>query len=215
VDAGWPPAPQRHSAATAVTLAVVAGVLALGAVVAAFGVAFRSGSEVGPYVMDAAGTRTDTHWHAALGVYRCDRWIDDGSGPGAWAWPAATPQGSPALADAPRRYAGLHSHGDGVIHMEPASEIDAGENATLGRYFASGGWSVTTDAFSFLGVTARADDRCGDRPAALRWWVNGDERDGDPARYKLFDGDTIVVALVPRDATYPGDPPSTGNLHGG
>jgi hypothetical protein len=172
----------------------------------------RASDGVGPYrpdLTDPANPRNaDSHWHTALGVYDCDRWLDDGTGKGLWQWPAITPAGGPGLAYNPRVYAGLHSHADGVIHMEPDSPADAGSNATLGRYFESGGWSVSQDGFDFLGVQRAHGEQCGNEPATIRWWVNGEEQQGDPAAYKLFDEDIVVVAFLTADAPPPGAPPS-------
>ena len=76
---------------------------------------------VGPFLQNSSEpTKKDTHWHAALGVYDCDHWMGDSTGTGIWNWPHATPVG--AARPAPTNtnvYAGLHSHDDGVIHMEP------------------------------------------------------------------------------------------------
>ena len=80
--------------------------------------------QIGPFLRDQANPdnpkNEQNHWHAALGVYDCDRWAGDGvSGDGVWIWHPATPGGSPARAGNTNVYAGLHSHADGIIHMEP------------------------------------------------------------------------------------------------
>ena len=109
---------------------------------------------VGPFLADASNpTKKDTHWHAALGVYDCDHWMGDTPGSGIWQWKYATPSGTPARASDTSQYAGLHSHDDGVIHMEPASSEEAGRNATVGRYFDFGGWKISATSFDFLGLT--------------------------------------------------------------
>jgi hypothetical protein len=167
---------------------------------------------VGPYqpdLTDPTNPRNiDSHWHTALGVYDCDHWLGDGTGKGLWLWPAITPSGAPGQTGDPREYAGLHSHADGVIHMEPDSAADAGANATLGRYFELGGWSMSESGFDFLGVARSSGDRCDGKPGMVRWWVNGEEQRGNPADLKLFDEDVVVVALLPADAAPPGAPPS-------
>src|SRR5262245_55451445 len=122
-------------------------------------------STVGPYVFDPARrAKPGTHWHAALGVYDCDHWLGDDTGSGIWRWPNATLDGSVARASDPNRYAGLHSHDDGVIHMEPVTPDEAGRNATLGKYFEFGGWELSADGFDFLGTHVKNGDDCnGDR----------------------------------------------------
>lgn len=171
-----------------------------------------SAGAVGPYQPDMADPtnpqNADSHWHTALGVYDCDGWVGDRTGEGLWQWPTITPSGAPGLAANPRQYAGLHSHADGIIHMEPTSAADAGDNATLGRYFESGGWSVSEAGFSFLGVTRNNGDHCDGEPGTVRWWVNDVEQSGNPADYKLFDEDVVVVAFLPAGAPAPGVPPS-------
>ena len=57
------------------------------------------------------------HWHTAYGVYICDKFI------------TAFPHGLDQNAADPL---GIHSHGDGVIHIHPFSSTTSGKNATLG-----------------------------------------------------------------------------------
>jgi hypothetical protein len=182
-------------------------------------------STVGPLVFDPANpSKPNTHWHAALGVYECDHWLGDDTGTGIWQWPYATLSGAPARADDPNLYAGLHSHDDGVIHMEPATPDEAGRNATLGRYFEYGGWDVSADGFDFLDTQVRNGDACGGGPGRLSWkvavWDGTLGRQhytiehGDPAAYKLRNADVIVVAFLPegRALSSTGDPPSLVHL---
>jgi hypothetical protein len=174
---------------------------------------------IGPYVFDATNpTKKDTHWHAALGMYYCDHWLGDGSETGLWNWPHATPSGGPARASNTKVYAGLHIHGDGLVHMEPVSADEAGWNATLGRYFEFGGWRLSATGFTFLGTTTAG--KCGPTEAKLVWRVahwDGTAQSphyklgtGDPAAYKLYDKDVVVIAFLPRGRTVDtiGDPPS-------
>jgi hypothetical protein len=179
---------------------------------------------VGPFLQDSSGTKQDTHWHAALGVYDCDHWMSDGSKPGAWNWPAATPGNSPARASNTNIYAGLHSHDDGVIHMEPLVSEEAGKNATVGLYFTFGGWKLSSTSFSFLGTTVKNGDKCGKGTGTVQWelgkWdgTNGKQKytveTSNPAKYKLFQGDIVVIAFLPPGKTLAsiGDPPSVPNL---
>lgn len=162
----------------------------------------------------SAGIQLGEHWHAALGVYDCDRWLGDGTvGDGLWQWPAATSDNRPARVGT-SAYAGLHSHADGIVHMEPATSEEAGDNATLGRYFRFGGWRLDEDGYEFLGTERAAGDECGDEPGALQWSVNGEARTGNPADYVMKDGDVVVVAFLPegKDLADIGEPPSVANL---
>jgi hypothetical protein len=182
-------------------------------------------SPVGPYVSSSSHT-TDTHWHAALGVYYCDHWLGDSTGEGLWTWPYATPSGSPARNDNRSAYAGLHSHGDGIIHMEPAVSAEAGRNATVGLYFDYGGWKLSSTGFSFLGTTVNNGDKCGNKPGTVQWatakWDRTADKQkftvqsGDPAKYKLYDDDIVVIAFLPEGKTVDslGNPPSLPKLAG-
>jgi hypothetical protein len=183
---------------------------------------------VGPYLSDSNNpTKKDTHWHAALGVYDCDHWIGDSSGTGIWVWPASTPGGEPARVANRNEYAGLHSHDDGVIHMEPLVSAEAGRNATVGLYFQYGGWTLSSTGYSFLGTTVKNGDKCGNAPGTLQWetatWnlntaANAKQKytvqTGNPAKYKLFQYNIVVIAFLPPGKTLAsiGNPPSLPNL---
>jgi len=187
-------------------------------------------ADVGPFIPDASNpTKQNTHWHAALGVYDCDHWLADGGqgGAGTWNWPAATPSGQPARVTNTNAYAGLHSHDDGVIHMEPAVSAEAGKHATLGLYFNYGGWKVSETGYSFLGTTVKNGDKCGSKAGTLQWEVGSWDGDttgkvkqrytvhsGNPAKYKLEQDDIVVLAFLPEGKTLAsiGDPPSVPNL---
>jgi hypothetical protein len=188
-------------------------------------VAFARGDrpdEVGPRLASSSGPAD--HWHAALGVYDCGTWLSDGSGDGVWKWPYATSQGSPARANTDA-YAGLHSHGDGIIHMEPAVSEEAGQNATVGKYFDFGGWDISASSFDFLGTARQEGDDCNGEPGVLKWAVGTytgegnvefEAQTGDPGDFKLNDNDVVLVAFVAEDVdvTKLGDPPAVVHLPG-
>jgi len=184
---------------------------------------------VGPYVANQANQtdphNRDSHWHAALGMYDCDKWLGDGSGDGVWNWPAQTPQGSPARAGNTNVYAGMHSHDDGIIHMEPATSEEAGRHATVGKYFDFGGWDLSSSGFNFLGTKVQNGDKFGNTPGSLQWAVakfNGDTtkpqkftvQKGNPADFKLHNDDVVIIAFLPEGKSIDkiGNPPSLKNL---
>jgi hypothetical protein len=154
-------------------------------------------SNVGPTLND--------HWHAALGVDDCGTWVPN------WAWPPGNVSSASAVgAGAPARagsggllYAGLHSHGDGLIPMEPSGTEDEGKNATLGRYFKYGGWKLGQTSIDFVNVNEKNGTKCDGKPGVLRWAVNGKEKQGNPADYKLFDGDAVELVFTTADAKMP------------
>lgn len=154
-----------------------------------------------------------SHWHAALGVYDCDHWMGDKTGSGIWKWPYQTPARTPGRAANPKLYAGLHSHDDGIIHVEPNTASEAGANATVGLYFTYGGWKLSATGFTFLGTTVADGRTCKGKPASLVWAVNGRVQPGDPADWRLHDLETVVIAFVPQGTTISDlVPPSLTNL---
>src|SRR3954447_14473200 len=187
---------------------------------------------VGPFVIDQNNPqKKDTHWHAALGVYNCDHWVGDGTGDGLWKWPSE-PQGF--YRHGTSVYAGLHSHRDGIIHMEPSVTEDSGRHATVGRYFDYGGWKLSGTSFTFVdGKTVKNGDKCGNDPATVQWatarWDGKVDKDGNvdtktslkytprtgnPADYKLNQGDIVIIAFLPpgKSVAGLGNPPSYPNL---
>ena len=182
---------------------------------------------VGPFLANGDPTQKDTHWHAALGMWDCDHWMGDTPGSGIWNWPNANAQQQPSRAANPNVYAGLHSHNDGVIHMEPLVSEEAGKNATVGRYFDFGGWKVNSTGFTFLGTTRKNGDKCGTTPGTLQWQVGKWNLDttgkkkqtytvktGNPADFKLHQDDIVVIAFLPEGKSIAsiGSPPSVPNL---
>jgi hypothetical protein len=164
---------------------------------------------VRPTKTASAGVKFGEHWHAALGVYACDHW-DGGS---TWPTPTDATTGSPARADG-GGYAGLHSHQDGLIHMEPQSSDDTGNSANIGTYFKENGFQLSATHVKFVTADLNNGDKCANAPGTLHWLVNGKERTGNPANYVLHDHDWVVVAFLPdtKKITSLGKPPSYPNL---
>ncbi|MDQ7820788.1 MAG: hypothetical protein QN173_08390 [Armatimonadota bacterium] len=120
--------------------------------------------------------RVGDHWHARYAVVVCGR-------------------ERPPFPPTPGN---VHTHGDGLIHIHPVLPVEAGRNATLGRFFASAGVRFSRDALEFPdGTVYRTGDRCPDgRPGRLRLLVNGRSRDAFDT-YVPQDGDTIEVRFGP------------------
>jgi hypothetical protein len=134
------------------------------------------------------------HWHAALGVNVCGTFLPD----------------EPEFDDAE----GLHSHGDGLMHIHPYLERAAGENATVGLYLEVGSRNYHADKDSFKvwdGEEHKTGDKCDGKEAEVRWALNGEEQDGNISDYRVQDGDQIVIALLPKDQEIP-PPPSAPAL---
>ena len=110
------------------------------------------------------------HWHAAIAADICGTWL-----------------GAPAefltVADNPNVGVGLHTHGDGFVHIEPQSASEGGNNATLGRWLRYGGWTASETSFDLWsgppsdpGTTTWSDgDKCppgspfAGRKGVVRW----------------------------------------------
>jgi len=150
--------------------------------------------------LERFGNRADTpptkadHWHAALGIYECDKFL-------------------PPLADNGRDPHGIHTHGDGIIHIHPFDSQASGNNAVLGEYAETMNMKLSATRFSVPGGKTWDDgDECGDKSGEVQLFVNGQRRSGDPSSYKMNDRDMIVLAFAPRDAEIPKTPPSAPNL---
>jgi hypothetical protein len=158
-----------------------------------------------------AGLQLGDHWHAALGVYACDHWDGDAD----WPTPVNPSTNGPVQAGT-NTYNALHSHRDGLIHMEPAVTADTGDNATLGNYFKYTGFELSSTHVKFVTADLKDGDKCGAAKGKLHWLVNGKERTGDPTKYQLRNSDWIVIAFLPdsKKITSLGKPPSFKNLGG-
>ena len=133
------------------------------------------------------------HWHAAYGIYLCDKFIGD--------------------IQSERDPNGIHTHNDGVIHIHPFTSASSGSKATLGAFARTVGLTLTSDSVKPPGGKGYSNgDKCGDKEGRLKVLLNGKERSGDPKDIRLRDRDKLVIAFVPEGAEVPGDPPSTPNL---
>lgn len=168
------------------------------------GIALVAVSKAGVDTSDEFPRANIDHWHAALGVYVCDNWME----------PAGEFHNR---ADNANLQAGLHSHGDGLIHMHPYSGDESGDRATIGRYFKHGGWKIGPKSFQWYdGVKHENGDSCPgtDKKGVVRWAVNGEEQTSNPSEYRPQDQDTVAIYFVDKDADLDaiGDPPSKANL---
>ncbi len=68
------------------------------------------------------------HWHAAFAVEVCGKEL----GP---------------LQDGPQDMQGIHTHGDGLVHIHPFTRTAAGKRATLERFFKQISFTVTDSGF--------------------------------------------------------------------
>ena len=134
------------------------------------------------------------HWHAALGIYICSEFA-----------PNIQSDNDPR---------GIHTHGDGLVHIHPFTRASSGRNATFGVYAETVGLKVSASRVQVPGGKNYANgDKCPDGKAGkIRVFLNGDERDGNPTKIRLRDRDKLVIAFAPAGADIPKDPPSASEL---
>ena len=129
------------------------------------------------------------HWHAAYGWDICGSFLPD------------LPQ--------PPNLIGLHTHGDGVIHIEPQDPIlDTGEHATLGR-FVSGypGLKLSKNSFTVLNQTwTNGEPKCDGKPGDVVVASNGKTFTGNPANLRVPKSGWITIAFVPKGEKIPPPP---------
>ena len=139
----------------------------------------------------AAQPSIGDHIHAALDIYVCG-------------------QKEPNL---PAFEAGVHTHGDGLIHIHPQLASEEGSGAAVGKFFQYGGWELTGSTMSLPGgVTFKNGDPCPDgRPGVLRmlkYRLSWRSTSGDDSQFvsecsQVADADMQQVkdfpAYVPKD----------------
>ena len=157
-----------------------------------------------PRAMLSQGQPAD-HWHAAFAMNVCGKELP------------ALPQFESTQ--------GIHTHGDGLIHIHPYEIRAAGKGATIGRFLKGAGVELNNDSFH---ITAQKDKyeagvtTCGGKPTelVLAYWKRGITAESSPPTQVLhsdfanerFTGDlaAYTLALVPKgtpDKAIP--PPST------
>lgn len=142
------------------------------------------------------------HWHVAYGVYVCDKFLDN------LPQPAQDPQG-------------IHTHGDGVIHIHPFTSAVTGSRANLQAYGDAVGIKFSDDGFTWPdGTEYKNGHDCNGQPAKVkvyRWSVDDPGKKPD-----VFTSDfgkvqfsqnrqAITIAVVPEGVEVP-KPPSIPTL---
>jgi hypothetical protein len=148
-------------------------------------------------------TLTD-HVHDAYGIYICDEF-------------------QAPLVDVLQDPLGIHTHGDGLIHIHPTSSNATGRRAIFQHFADDTGLKLTATSIELPNGTKRENgDKCGDEAAELQvaiWDNPNDESptmyEGDPneipLRTTLEDDRVIVLAFVPPGTEIP-KPPSVTEL---
>lgn len=128
-----------------------------------------------------------SHWHARYAIEICGK----------------------RLRQQPYSAGDVHTHGDGLIHVHPASRATTGKAANLAAFFGSLGGRIGDSVLDVPRAgTHRNGDPCGDgRPGEVAVYVGGDRID-NPARYVPQDGDDVVIAFESPSPTEAADGPA-------
>jgi plastocyanin len=122
----------------------------------------------------------EDHWHAPYTYYVC----------GEKQPPAPTWEGT-----------GVHTHGDGIIHIHPFSQREEGAGARLSRWFDYGGGKLDGDEVRMPGSAQlhKNGDECPDGTIGeVQVFVNGAKLD-DYTRYIPKDGDRVRIVFGPSE----------------
>src|SRR5687768_11557696 len=149
--------------------------------------------ELAAGVDGTAPVANQDHWHAAYGIYACDRFL-----------PPLTDERDPK---------GIHSHADGIIHIHPFVRSAAGRNATLEVFADAVGLELEDDRIEVPGgeTYEAGDDECGGKDAIVQVKVNDKVVTEELASIKLNDGDLVTIAFAPKGAELPA-PPTADDL---
>ncbi|MBI11362.1 MAG: hypothetical protein CMM55_17740 [Rhodospirillaceae bacterium] len=138
--------------------------------------------------------RVGDHWHSAYDVYVCD-----------------TFRSKIVLETDPN---GIHSHGDGLIHIHPFNKLASGRDAVLGEFFAAFGGFIDDQSFMLdTGETVVEGFDCGGEPAVLKVArFDADDLSREPeiltedlANLRLLKNrEAFTIAMVPESV----DPPA-------
>ena len=216
--------PKRRRGGSSAWLAATTVIVLVFVLILVLTVVDRRGSSAGAntkpqYADQASGTAVD-HWHTYLGVNVCGEWLDP------------MPKFEKPFNNPTSNFnAGIHSHGDGLIHTHPFQSSEGGANATIGKFFDYGGWSISSDSLD-LGsgstdpnlhaqwpgpasdpkkTTWSAGDTCPfgqykGQKVEMTWYVDGVQQSGNPSDYHQQNGETIAVYFLPKGAEKPFPP---------
>lgn len=155
-------------------LVVVLGVLGV----------YTSRSDLSQAAADPPAIGRD-HWHAAFGVNLCGKW-------------------QAGLTDKQGDRMGIHSHGDGLIHIHPTSANAAGKKARLGIFMTEAGVKLTATSIELPDAEKLSNgDKCGGKRGELKvgvWETPDDDTveiiKGDPNDIRLKQAQVIAVGFL-------------------
>ncbi|MEJ5254311.1 MAG: hypothetical protein WHS89_03070 [Acidimicrobiales bacterium] len=186
--------PRQHKLAFPLAIFAIV-VLGLGLIMFARG-------ESGLDQASAEAPTSKDHWHNAYGFYVCNAF------------------GAP-LVDIKADTTGIHTHGDGLIHIHPFSDSHGGKNATLAKWGEMVGVKFGSTSITMPDGTKYENGMdCNGQPANVRVYVwPADDPNAEPVIYDRdfgkvrLDADrkAITIAIAP-DGTEVPRPPSVPNL---
>jgi hypothetical protein len=143
----------------------------------------------------------EDHWHMAFGINICGEYRGD----------------LPEFVNS-----GIHTHGDGLIHVEATNSAETGDNATVGKFIGDygNGFRVTDSELRLPGGDdfKESDDKCGGERAQVAAYVWDDRDDTEPDvvtegidDIRIRDHELIAFSFNPPGAELE-EPPSASNL---
>ncbi len=167
------------------------------AVIVVVGVLLIVVTKIGEDDKASAAPTIGDHWHAYLGANECGTWLPN------------TPEFENRANEATVR-AGLHSHGDGLMHLHPFSSDESGSKATVGRFLEYQGSSISEDSMKLWdGKEQKNGDKCGTgadaKKSIVQWSVGhygkkwtGTPRAGNAGDYHPKNGDIVALYFLPK-----------------
>ncbi len=186
---------------------LLGGVVVLGVALVAFAVINNRDVSANTAKPRAQGQGTPSdHWHDAFGIDICG-------------------QLQPVVSDRADDAEGIHTHGDGVIHIHPFGLRSSGPRATLGKFFDDVGLKVISGGIKMPDgkVYKSGQTTCNGAPATVTvaHWTNAQTASNTKpdkvytsgfADIKLTEnGGAFTVAFLPKGAT-PQAPDSASQL---
>jgi uncharacterized cupredoxin-like copper-binding protein len=104
-------------------------------------------------------------------------------------------------APAPTWSGGVHTHGDGIVHIHPSVQGEEGAGARLSKWFEYGGGVLDGDEVRLPGssTTYKDGDECSNGTVGeVQVFVNG-SKDDNYTRYVPQDGDIIRIVFGPSE----------------
>ncbi len=149
-----------------------------------------------PQKAEASPPILGDHWHAAYGMYVCDKFL-------------------PAFDSTKQDTSGIHSHGDNLIHIEPFSTRFTGSGANIGAFADGVGLTIGDDRVKVAGGEEfKNGDDCKGKPGVVQvkvWDSPLDQQGrflkGDFADYAPKNGSLVTIAIAPQGVEIP-KPPS-------